>query len=93
MNNISRSHAILATQFDRVSNVPAFDGGALILSELRALRLDMGLQFQDMALQLDEIKQRLEAADFNSVARLENSSSATTSSSPLSPLRTPQNQQ
>lgn len=62
MNNISRSHAILATHFDRIPNVPAFDGGALILAELRAIREDMGLQFQDMALQLDEIKQGLVAA-------------------------------
>lgn len=48
-------NSILATQFDRISNVPVFDGGALILAELRAIR-------EDMNQQLDEIKQRLHAA-------------------------------
>ncbi|KAI5843785.1 hypothetical protein DFP73DRAFT_594792 [Morchella snyderi] len=88
MNNISRSHAILATHFDRIPNVPAFDGGALILAELRAMREDIGLRFEDVSQQLDEIKQGLQAADFNSVARLENSFLARTADSPLSPLKT-----
>lgn len=69
MNDISRSHAILATHFERIPNIPAFDGGTLILTELRALREDVGLQFddvrqqfQDVRLQFDEIKQGLQAA-------------------------------
>lgn len=52
-------NTILATQFDRI---PVFDGGALILAELRALREDMELQHEGMNQQLDEIKQRLHAA-------------------------------
>jgi hypothetical protein len=48
MNDISRSQAILATHFEKMPNIPAVDGGAQILAEIRALRTEMGVHFVDL---------------------------------------------
>lgn len=41
MDDMSRSPATLAIQSKRMRNVPALDGGALILAELRVMRQEM----------------------------------------------------
>lgn len=41
VDDMSRSHATLPIQFRRMRNALAFDGGALILAELRAVRQEM----------------------------------------------------
>ncbi|RPA94382.1 hypothetical protein L873DRAFT_1440254 [Choiromyces venosus 120613-1] len=180
MNGISLGHAVLATHFERMQNLPAVAGGAQILAEVRALgtnlgtlrteigtlrtdmadmrallhtevgtlrtemgalhtgvgalctevgtlctevgtlRTDMealhievgihfedlhiqfedrgqqvealGLQFEDFRPELDEIRQAQQAAEFNSLARLENNTVNMIPAAPLSPLRTAQNQ-
>lgn len=48
MNNIVRSSGELATQLSRFPNSPAFDGGALVLAEVRAMREEMGRRFESM---------------------------------------------
>lgn len=53
MNNIVRSSLELATNLGRMRNIPAFDGGAQILAELRAIREDMGRKFDNMELRLE----------------------------------------
>lgn len=37
MNDMSRSHAVLAVQFDWMRNVPALDHGAQILAQLATI--------------------------------------------------------
>ncbi|RPA94379.1 hypothetical protein L873DRAFT_1846686 [Choiromyces venosus 120613-1] len=64
----------------------------VVVAELRALRTDMAGQFEDLRLQLDEIRQEQQVAEFNSFARLQNSSLSRRSGSELIPLRTAQNQ-
>lgn len=53
MNNIVRSSLELATNLGKMRNIPAFDGGAQILAELRAIREDMGRKFDNMELRLE----------------------------------------
>ncbi|KAI5838883.1 hypothetical protein DFP73DRAFT_563566 [Morchella snyderi] len=75
----------------RMRNIPAFDGGAQILAELRAIREDMGRRFENVERKFENMELRLEAADYNAVARLTNSS-AITIDSQLIPLRTRRNE-
>ena len=56
MNDVSRSHATLATHFERIPNIPGFDGGTQILAEIRALRTDMGVHFVDMGIPLEDVR-------------------------------------
>ncbi|KAI5844023.1 hypothetical protein DFP73DRAFT_75062 [Morchella snyderi] len=87
-------------------NIPALDGGAQILAELRAIREDMGRRFENVERKFENMERkfenverkfenmelRLEAADYNAVARLTNSSVAITADSQLIPLRTRRNE-
>ncbi|KAF8241576.1 hypothetical protein K440DRAFT_665255 [Wilcoxina mikolae CBS 423.85] len=85
MNGVGRLSLELATNLGRMRNVPAFDGGARILAELRAMRCEMADMQRTMMT-------RLEAADYNAVARLTNSSLAISTNAQLIALRTPRNE-
>ncbi|KAF8534298.1 hypothetical protein BDD12DRAFT_896352 [Trichophaea hybrida] len=85
MNNVGRATLELAMNLDRMRNVPALDGGAQILEELRAMRREMADMQRTMMT-------RLEAADYNAVARLTNSSLAISTNAQLIALRTPRNE-
>lgn len=54
MSDIVGPSTALATHPPRFLNVPTFDGGALILAELRAMREDMTRRF-------DNLERRFEA--------------------------------
>ncbi|KAF8241401.1 hypothetical protein K440DRAFT_572542 [Wilcoxina mikolae CBS 423.85] len=83
----------LATNLGRMRNVPAFDGGALILAELRAIRTDM-VEMERRIMDSQRMTlARLEASDYNTVARLTNSALAVTPESQLIQLRTPRNEE
>lgn len=60
MNDISRSHVTLATNLGRMRNIPAFDGGAQILAELRAIREDMGRRFENVERKFENVEQKFE---------------------------------
>ncbi|KAH8148985.1 uncharacterized protein LAJ45_06960 [Morchella importuna] len=78
MNNIVRSSMELATNLGRMRNIPALDGSAQILAELRAI-----------GQRLDRIESRLDAADYdNAVARFMNNSVAARTDNELIPLKT-----
>lgn len=62
MNNIVRSSLELATNLGRMRNIPAFDGGAQILAELRAIREDMGRRFENVDRKFENMELRLKAA-------------------------------
>lgn len=51
--NIVRSSLELATNLGRMRNIPALDGCAQILAELRAIREDMGQRFERIESRLD----------------------------------------
>ncbi|KAI5839546.1 hypothetical protein DFP73DRAFT_561273 [Morchella snyderi] len=89
MNDMSRSHATLAVQFDRMRNVPALDHGAQILAQLANIVERLG----NIERRLDSFELRLDAGDYNAVARLANSSLAIMAESQLVPLRTRRNQE
>ena len=60
MNDISSSHVILVTHFQRIPSILALDGGAQILAGFRALRTNVGVHFMDMGIQLEDIGMQLE---------------------------------
>lgn len=62
VNDISRSHVTLAANLGRLRNIPAFDGGAQILEELRAMRQDMGQRFENVERKFESMELRLQAA-------------------------------
>ena len=53
MDDISRSHKSLAGNIAKMQNVPAFNPGAQILQESRALRREMRQGFGNMERRLD----------------------------------------
>ncbi|KAI5839533.1 hypothetical protein DFP73DRAFT_613736 [Morchella snyderi] len=62
-------------------NIPALDAGAQILAELRAI-----------GRRLDRIESRLDAADYNAVARFTNNTMAVRTDNQLIPLKTQRNE-
>ena len=56
LNDVSRRQAILATQFARMPNVPAFDSGALLLAELQAFRTEVQAFRTDVRGQLEDLR-------------------------------------
>ena len=56
LNDVSRGQAVLATQFARMPNVPAFDGGALLLAELQAFRTEVQAFRTDVRGQLEDLR-------------------------------------
>ena len=58
MNNLSREQAVLATQFARIPNVPAFNGGAQLLAELQAFRTEVQAFRTDVRGQLQVCERR-----------------------------------
>lgn len=60
MNGIVLHSTELATNLQRMRNIPAFDGGAQILAELRAMREDMGRQFQNIERKFENLERKFE---------------------------------
>lgn len=105
MNDISRSYATLAIQFDKMRNFPVLDHGAQILAQLANIAERLG----NIERRLDDFELRSDAGwvnpladvqrltmnirDYNSVARLANSSPAAMADSQLVPLRTRWNEE
>lgn len=60
MNGIVRHSTELAINLGRMRNIPAFDGGAQILAELRAMREDMGRRFGNIDRRFENMEQRFD---------------------------------
>lgn len=52
MNGVGHLSLELVTNLRRMGNVPGFDGGVLILAEMRAMQQDMERRFENMELRL-----------------------------------------
>ena len=57
MDNISQSHGSLARNMAKMQNIPAFNPGAQILEELRALREEMRALREETRALREEMRQ------------------------------------